>query len=227
VEVDVVVGEDASRASMRRCARSTPAAQRRSAARDGILSAARELIADEGFTRTQISLIAVHAGVGVGSIYQHFPSRAELFAEIYRDVASHEFDIVEKAVAASTGGPDTRIAVAIATFCTRALRAGRFAYALLVEPVEPAVDEHRLAFREGYRRLFARLLAEAVELAELPPQDVQVSAAAVLGIMTETLVRPLGDRGRGADTDELVQKVVGLCLAAVGAARSRRGRWEP
>ena len=188
---------------------------RRAAARDAIVAAARALIAEEGFAGAQMSLIAVRAGVGVGSIYQHFPSRSDLFAEIYRSAATREFEKVQAAVAAAQGPATAQIAAAVATFCARALRGGRFAYALLVEHSEPGVDEHRLAFREGYRSLFAELLELAVAQQEIAPQDTDISAAALLGIMTETLVRPLGEATPTNDPAALTDQVVTLCLAAI------------
>ncbi|GAA5149522.1 TetR/AcrR family transcriptional regulator [Pseudonocardia eucalypti] len=201
--------------------RPTAARQRRAAAREAILTATREVIAETGFPDAQVSVIAHRAGVAVGSIYQHFPSRAELFAEMYRQVAGHEYDVVKQA-AADGGSASERIATAVRTFCTRALRAGRFAHTLLVEPTEPAVDEHRLAFREGYRRLFARLITDGIAEGELPTQDAEISSAAVLGIMTETLVRPLGETGPMKQPEKLVRQVVQLSLAAIGATSSPR-----
>jgi AcrR family transcriptional regulator len=197
----------------------TAAQARRVAARDSILRAARELITEDGFAGAQVSLIAVRAGVGVGSIYKHFPSRAELFAEIYRDVAAREFAHVQTAVAEADGGAGPRIAAAVATFCARALRGGRFAYALLVEHSEPDVDEHRLAFREGYRTLFREVLDQGIDDGEIPDQDTDTAAAALLGIMTETLVRPLADRDQKTDAQSLIRQVVNLCLATVQARK--------
>ena len=204
----------------------TAAQARRVAARDAILAATRALIAEDGFSGAQMSLIAVRAGVGVGSIYKHFPSRADLFAEIYRDVADREFGRVQAVVAATDGGASSKIAAAVSTFCARALRGGRFAHALLVEHSEPDVDEHRLAFREGYRALFRELLHEGIAQGEIPAQDTDTSAAALLGIMTETLVRPLGELSEKRAPDTLTAQVVTLCLAAVQASPHVIDRWR-
>ena len=214
----------------------TAAQARRVAARDAILAATRALIAEDGFSGAQMSLIAVRAGVGVGSIYKHFPSRADLFAEIYRDVAAREFGRVQAAVAATDGGASSKIAEAVSTFGARALRGGRFAHALLVEHSEPDVDEHRLAFREGYRALFRELLDEGIAQGEMPDkfvrkdeipaQDTDTSAAALLGIMTETLVRPLGELSEKRAPDTLTAQVVTLCLAAVQASPHVIDRWR-
>jgi AcrR family transcriptional regulator len=195
---------------------STRAAQRRAAAREAILTATREFVAEHGFRDVQVSRVAYRAGVSVGAIYKHFPSRADLLAEVYVVAVTHEFELVQQAVAATTGASE-QLAAAVSTFCGRALQAGRFGHALLSEPTDPAVDEHRLAFRENYRRLFAELLTEAIEHGELPPQDVDVASAAVLGIMTETLVRPLSEPDDRTDPGRLVSQIVGLCLAAIGA----------
>jgi AcrR family transcriptional regulator len=201
----------------------TRTAQRRAAAREAILTATRDFVASHGFRDVQMSLVAHQAGVSVGAIYKHFPSRADLLAEVYVVAVSHEFDLVQQEVAATTGSPK-KIAAAVSAFCGRAIQAGRFAHALLTEPTDPAVDEHRLAFRENYRRLFAQLLTEGIEHGELPPQDIDVASAAVLGIMTETLVRPLSDPDHRTDASSLVPQIVNHCLAAIGASRSSADR---
>jgi AcrR family transcriptional regulator len=200
----------------------TRTAERRAAAREAILAATREFVATHGFRDVQMSQVAVRAGVSVGAIYKHFPSRADLLAEVYVVAVTHELDLVQQEVTAATGSPG-QLAAAVSTFCTQALQAGRFGHALLTEPTDPAVDEHRLAFRENYRRLFARLLTEGIEQGDFPPQDVHVASAAVLGIMTETLVRPLSDPGADADADALVPQIVDHCLAAVGSPLRQLG----
>jgi AcrR family transcriptional regulator len=200
----------------------TKAQLRRAAAREAIMHATRQLVTEEGFAGAQIALIAARANVGVGSVYQHFSSRSSLLAELYDNVAGHEFAIVENAVhaldAADTRGAISaaKIDAAVTTFCSRALRAGRFAFALLVEHGEAELDDRRLTFREGYRQLFEQILDEGIQHGELPEQNTAVSAAALLGIMTESLVRPLTD-GPPRRTSQLVRQIVALCLATVGA----------
>ncbi|MPZ88885.1 MAG: hypothetical protein GEU81_12585 [Nitriliruptorales bacterium] len=73
----------------------------------------------------------------------------------------------------------------------RTVRGQRLAYAPLAEPVAPAVERERLAFRRAHHELFAGLLRDCVEQGELPPQDVDVAAAALTGAISEALVAPL------------------------------------
>ena len=51
--------------------------------RERILSAGRELFAREG-PHAQMDEIAAHAGVGIGTIYRHFPTKEALLTEMVR-----------------------------------------------------------------------------------------------------------------------------------------------
>jgi AcrR family transcriptional regulator len=52
--------------------------------RETILAAARELFAEHGST-TQMDEIAARAGVGVGTVYRHFPTKEALLTELIAD----------------------------------------------------------------------------------------------------------------------------------------------
>ena len=51
--------------------------------RERILSSGRELFAREG-PEAQMDEIAAHAGVGIGTVYRHFPTKELLLTEIVR-----------------------------------------------------------------------------------------------------------------------------------------------
>ena len=91
----------------------------------------------------------------------------------------------------STGPAPERIAAGVEAFARRALAGRRLAWALLAEPVDPAVEAERLHFRHSYRDLMAEVIAEGIEAGELPPQDVEVTAAALIGAIGETMLGPL------------------------------------
>jgi len=52
--------------------------------RDRILAAARELFADRGLA-TSLNDIAHHAGVGVATVYRHFPDREQLIERLFEE----------------------------------------------------------------------------------------------------------------------------------------------
>ena len=162
---------------------------RREAARERILRAAHALVARGGFGAAQMAAVAKEAGVATGTVYRHFESKADLFAEVFRRAAQHEVD----AVATS---PD--LAAGVETFARRALAGRRLAWALLAEPVDPVVEAERLAYRRAYRDAFRRFVPD------------ELTAAALVGAIGEVLVGPLSPTGPDLDEDALVARLIDI-----------------
>jgi AcrR family transcriptional regulator len=200
---------------------------RRAETRHRITAAARELIAEGGYVAAQVAPVADRAGVAVGTVYRHFPSKSDLFAEVFREASQHEVDAMRAAIEASPGPAADRIAVGIETFARRALAGRRLAWALLAEPVDPAVEAERLHFRHSYRDLMAEVIAAGIEAGELPSQDVDATAAALIGAIGETMIGPLSPthpqngarlaaRPRITDHDALIASLINFCIRAIG-----------
>ena len=171
--------------------RRTPRVEARlSASRERILSAALAIVAEHGYAGCSVSAVARRAGVATGSVYRHFPAKTDLVAEVFRTASQREVDAVARAAALERTAAEA-VAAVIETFAGRALRAPRMAYALLAEPVDPAVDAERLVFRRAYAQAIAVLITRGIATGELPAQDVEVSAAALVGAIGEALVGPL------------------------------------
>jgi AcrR family transcriptional regulator len=187
---------------------------RREQTRERILEAAQALIAHGGYREAQVSAVAAKAEVATGSVYRHFPSKAGLFAEVFRRASQREVDAATEA--GKGPGPVTeRLAAAVETFARRALRGRRLAYALLAEPVDPAVEAERLVFRRAYRDGFASIVRDGVASGELPAQDADLTAAALVGAIGETLVGPLSPGAHDSSDDELVAALVRFCIRSV------------
>jgi AcrR family transcriptional regulator len=187
---------------------------RRAEARKRIVRAAHDLIAHGGYREAQVSAVADRAGVATGSVYRHFPSKADLFAEVFRRASQREVDAAAEA-GSGPGEATQRLAAAVETFARRALRGRRLAYALLAEPVDPAVEAERLTFRRAYRDGFASIVRDGVASGELPPQDADLTAAALVGAIGETLVGPLSPGAHDTSDDELVVALVRFCIRSV------------
>src|SRR4051812_37249713 len=98
---------------------------KRAATRSHIVAAARELIAYGGYREAQVAAVAARAGVATGTVSRYFPSKADLFAEVFRTVSQREVEAARSAAeAAATNGAaaTARLRAAIETFCRRALR---------------------------------------------------------------------------------------------------------
>jgi AcrR family transcriptional regulator len=194
---------------------------RRAETRRSITTAARELIAEGGYVAAQVAAVADRAGVAVGTVYRHFPSKSDLFAEVFREASQHEVDAMRAAINATSGPAADRIAIGIETFARRALRGRRLAWALLAEPVDPAVEAERLHFRHNYRDLMAEVIAEGIEAGELPAQDVDATAAALIGAIGETMLGPLSPTANGGDPDALIASLINFCTRAIGEENAR------
>jgi AcrR family transcriptional regulator len=184
--------------------------------RERLVEAAFQILEEAGYAGATVQAIADRAGVSAGALYRHFPSKAEMFVEVFRDAAKRDVAAVDDA--AATGTCIERLEAAVATHARRALARRRLAWALLHEPVDPIVDQERLLYRRRYCRHMAGLLEQAIEAGEIPEQNVELSAAAVVGAIAESLVGPLSPlSGRTASQDEIVATLVRFCRRSVGA----------
>jgi AcrR family transcriptional regulator len=180
------------------------------------VQAARHLLEEGGYAAASVQAVADRAGLSAGALYRHFASKAELFVEVFRDAAKRDIAAVDEAAAA--GGCLERLDAAVATHARRALRRRRLAWALLYEPVDPLVDAERLVYRRKYCRHMAGLLRQAIGAGEIPDQNVELAAAAVVGAIAESLVGPLSPvAGRIAAEADIVASLVRFCRRSVGA----------
>ncbi|TVT62164.1 TetR/AcrR family transcriptional regulator [Amycolatopsis cynarae] len=179
--------------------RRTPQVQARlDAQRAAILDAAGELLAERGYAGCSVAAVAERAGVATGSVYRHFPGKAELVVELFRGVVSREVEAVTKA-GELPGDPVGRVVAVFETFAARALKAPRRAYALLAEPVDAQVEAERVVFRRVFRDVAARHIRDGVRAGLLPAQDAELTAAALVGAAAEVLVGPLTSDNTEAD----------------------------
>src|SRR3954453_17570441 len=67
---------------------------RRDAMRERVVSAASAQVAEAGYASASVQAVARRARVATGSVYRHFPSKADLFAEVFRRASQRELDVV-------------------------------------------------------------------------------------------------------------------------------------
>ena len=183
--------------------------------RDRLLAAARELIEEGGYGSAPVAAIAERAGVAAGTLYRHFPSKAELFLEVFRAVCAGEERAMRAAADAAGRAAVDRLEAVLSTFARRALQNRRLAWALLAEPVDPLVDAERLAYRERYAALVADELRAAIAGREIPAQDVVFTAAALVGGCGEALAGPLSSVEA---SDQVAASLQTFVRRAIGAA---------
>jgi AcrR family transcriptional regulator len=192
--------------------RRTPAIQARIDAQHAdVLGAAAALLAERGYAGLSMAAVAERAGVAAGTVYKHFTGKVDLVAEVFRSIVTHEVEVVREA--AASGSALERATAVIETFSRRALKSPRRAYVLLVEPVDPVIDELRLEFRRAFRDVITAAIEQGIADGELPPQNACLVAAALVGALGEALVGPLAT---GAEDPDTVPTLIAFTHRAIG-----------
>ncbi|MBW2939257.1 TetR/AcrR family transcriptional regulator [Zhongshania aquimaris] len=186
--------------------------QRKLAQKSGLLRAAESLVREGGFAALTIQAVASKAGVGVGTVYRYFNNKDELSTEVFRRATIRELEAVKLALSAELSVA-VRLADAAEVFAQRAFAAPKLAWALIAEPVDPAVDLARLEYRKAYSALFEAVIAEGVDSGVLVSQTPSLSAAALVGAMAESLLGPLDHPSCDSLTIVALRE---FCLRAVG-----------
>ena len=172
-----------------------------------------------GYAAASVAAIAERAGVATGTLYRHFPSKADLFVELFRAIGDAELAAMhgrgrgdaQRRRGARRGDRDVRRPRAVAP----AARVGARLRAARRRPSTPSASRYRRA----YARRMARFVRERVERGELPDQDPDTTAAALIGGIVEALVSPLSPvAGGNADPDAVIAALTAFCRRAVGAA---------
>jgi AcrR family transcriptional regulator len=189
--------------------------QRKAEVRERILAAAMDQLAEGGYASASIQTVAKRAQVATGTVYRHFPSKSDLFAEVFRRASGREMDVFAEATVDDGRSATERVAAATEAFATRAMAAPTRAYALIAEPVDPAVEAERLIFRRGYRDVLVEVLGQGIERGELELHDKETTAAALVGAIGETLVGPLAADRNGHEHTALVAAVVDFATRAL------------
>lgn len=193
--------------------------------RDRVVLGACEVVQRSGFGAARARDIADASGVSVGSLYSDFDGLGDLRAEVFRLLAERELRRVAQDVEAARC-PGDALAVLVRGFGARSLAAPMVAWALLLEPVSPAIEALRLQYRRDYADLAASIIRDGIEALEFVPQSVEVSASSVIGAIAESLVRPLDPAmcveaaagNASAVNTGFIEEIVQFCLRAVGAA---------
>jgi AcrR family transcriptional regulator len=192
--------------------------QRLAANRERILEAARRLVSRGGLREARMGAVATEAGLSTGALYRYFPSKADLFVDVLNAAVDREIVILDRIVDAP-GSARERLQDAVACFVRRALRGPNLAWAFIAEPAEADVDAARILCRMKFGEVFKGIIRSGIVSSEFPSQDVDASAACIVGAFTEALVSPIAPSTRGVeDEDRLINAVSRFCVAAVVAA---------
>jgi AcrR family transcriptional regulator len=154
------------------------------ATRRGLLDAARELFAAEGYVDVSIDEICRRARVTKGALYHHFKDKRDLFAAVFEEVEREWADELAELVAEERD-PLERIQIVGDAFLDACLDPARQRIMLLDGPSVVMWEELRQIDAGRGFGLIATLLSDAMKTGQLEPQPVGPLAHLMLGAMHE------------------------------------------
>ena len=187
-----------------------PARQKRADAQrneQALLEAAAAVFVTSG-VEAPVRDIAASAGVGMGTIYRHFPTRADLVIAVYR----HQVEACAEAgpvLLAHGGSPHVALGQWVNLFVDFLVT--KHGLAAVLQPDSVGFAALHAYFLDRLVPVCAQLLAAAAEAGEISP-DVDAYA----------LMRGIGSLCVGADTDPRyhARRMVELLIAGLRQSRS-------
>ena len=178
--------------------------------RERVLDAATELVRRDG-EKVPIARIAAHAGVGVGTVYRHFPTREDLLGALVH----RSFGLAVDNARAAAAHPDSALEAVRAFFLATLRDRERFVLPLHGGPAifTPATRERQGQVRTVLRGLIERGQVAGELRADLRPEDLIVAAS--------LLSRPLPGTG---DWERLARRQIDLMINGLAAAVSSTPR---
>jgi AcrR family transcriptional regulator len=190
--------------------RSELRAQQAEATRERILEATLRLAAS-GLASLSIPAVAREAGVSVPTVYRHFKTKADLYAEMYPYVARRS---------GFAGVPDPRtvddIREAVRAIFERLDASDDLARAAFASPI--AEQARAATMKVRYERI--RQIGDSIE-PKLAKADQDRIARLMTVLTTSSALRTWRDH-LGASVDETADDVDWILRAAIAAATSRR-----
>jgi len=164
--------------------------------RAAILDSALAVFADRGYHASSIDDIAREAGVSKALIYEHFPSKQELYAELIEHHADELFERIASAIAQAGTAGAARLAVGVEAF-----------YGF--------VEDHRVAWRMLFREVTDAEVAMVLDRV----------LAQVTALVAALIAEDPGASAAGDDEAARENAIVMLAQMLVGSVQSLANWW--
>jgi AcrR family transcriptional regulator len=193
----------------RRAPRKRPAQERSKETVRAILEAAARILRKDGYEGTNVNRVAELAGVSVGSLYQYFPSKEALVAEVARDLAERTIAVFQEGIVDLAFLPMREAAHGVIVRAVRALRLDPRLREVILEQMPADVFD---------TRDFDAMLEDALSLyfefhaATIRPKNIRL-AIAILRASVEAVAKVTSTRGD--PEEEVVAELAHLVYAYI------------
>ncbi len=159
--------------------RSRPTRLPRDQRRVQLLDAASEVFASKGYHAAAMDDIADAAGVSKPVLYQHFPSKLDLYLALLDQSCDRLVDVVQEALASTEDNAD-RVIATVAAFYEFVSSSGEFRFVFESDLTGDGAVQQRLSrVNDEISDAIAAVIAEDTSL---PPQQAKLLAVSLVGI---------------------------------------------
>ena len=178
---------------------------------EAILAATKKVLVKDGYEAASTNRVAEVAGVSIGSLYQYFPSKAALVAELIERHLARMFEVLSTT---AQGGGTSTVAEAARTVIRAVFAAHRVnprLHRVLLEQMPRLGKDGQVdAFKARTQAIIQAFLLE--HRTELRPKNVKLAARvavlAVRGVTLWTVLRNPEELGN----EELVEEVTDMVI---------------
>lgn len=153
---------------------------------DYILAIAAQVFNEQGYDAASLREIAERAGIPVGSLYYHFPSKEVLFESVHKEGMRRLSELVKSAISLSKS-PIERLNAACAAHLRPMCAGDKFTTAAIptrVPDVSATVRNSIEALNARYEGIFKRLVEDLTLPAEVDPSILRLQ---ILGALNWTI----------------------------------------
>lgn len=197
-----------------------PTIPRKTGTRERALSAAAEILRQDGYSRLTMERVAAESGVAKTTLYRRWPTRAALCMELYLEVAGRELQDPDTG---DVGSDLRKIVNTVVYLQTRTVAGPAFVGLIAQAQSNPESSSASLIeFAERRREITRRVLERAIQRGELRAgTDIDLVIDALGGATTFRLLQ-----GHAPLSRKFADALVTLVLSGCRAPQSRGTREE-
>lgn len=197
-----------------------PTIPRQTGTRERALSAAAEILRQDGYSRLTMERVAAESGVAKTTLYRRWPTRAALCMELYLEVAGRELQDPDTG---DVGSDLRKIVNTVVYLQTRTVAGPAFVGLIAQAQSNPESSSASLIeFAERRREITRRVLERAIQRGELRAgTDIDLVIDALGGATTFRLLQ-----GHAPLSRKFADALVTLVLSGCRAPQSRGTREE-
>jgi AcrR family transcriptional regulator len=194
--------------------RSRPTRLPRDQRRVQLLDAASEVFASKGYHAAAMDDIADAAGVSKPVLYQHFPSKLDLYLALLDQSCDRLVDVVQEALASTDDNAD-RVIATVAAFYEFVSSSGEFRFVFESDLTGDGAVQRRLSrVNDEISDAIATVIAEDTSLR---PQQAKLLAVSLVGIAQVSARYWISGETSAVTLDEAKQLVSNLAWRGISA----------